>query len=146
MVHEPAIEQRGGAVFIIGLVYLLRGLWDIRQDEEFELSVEDCPINIRKGLDFVALCGLGNTLVLSRIDPAVAGDPQVLHEAAAAMSENNPLEVGAPTKKVHAGVGTGGEGKGASPAFSLRNCHVLQGIVRFRVLVRASQLQMRVAY
>jgi hypothetical protein len=102
LVHEPAIEQRGGAVFVIGLVYLLRSLWDIREDQEFELSVEDCRINIRKGLDFVALCGLGNTLFLSRIDPAVADDPQVLHEAADAIS-NNPLEVGAPTKKVHAG-------------------------------------------
>jgi hypothetical protein len=50
-------------------------------------SVEDCRINIRKGLDFVALCGLGNTLVFSKIDPAVAADPQVLREAADAITK-----------------------------------------------------------
>jgi hypothetical protein len=106
LVHEPAIEQRGGAVFIIGLVYLLRGLWDIRQDEEFELSVEDCPINIRKGLDFVALCGLGNTLVLSRIDPAVAGNPQVLHEVADAISKTILSKSACRQKRFMRGIGT----------------------------------------
>ena len=63
MVHEPAIEQRGGAVFVIGLVYLFRCLWDIREDENLNFSVQDCRINIRKGLDFVALCEIGRAHV-----------------------------------------------------------------------------------
>jgi hypothetical protein len=103
LVHEPAIEQRGGAVFVIGLVYPLCSLWDIREDGDLNFSVQDCRINIQKGLDFVALCGLGNTLVFSRIGVAVADDPDVLREAADATSKKSRLAVGAPTEKVHAG-------------------------------------------
>jgi len=82
-------------------------------------------------LDFVALCGLGNTLGLSRIDAAVADDPQVLREAVDAISKTILSKSARRQERFMPGISAGGEGKGASPAFlmtelsrSARHCHV----------------------